>query len=329
MHHPRSYHTLTSLPDGTVLATGGTSRSDGVDMSTAVLPAEIWNPETETWTEMAAQATAAATTRPRCCCRTAACSRPAAGSCPATRSSTSATRRSSRRRTCSRARARRSRRRPRRVQHGSTLHGRRRRPRSSIAKVSLVRLGSVTHTFDQNQRFIPLNFTNTGGVASACRRPRTRTSRLPATTCSSSSTATACRRWPSSSRMPAPNEDATAPTAPTNLSATGGLGKVDLTWTASTRQRRRSAATTSTAPRRPGFTPTAANRVGQPTGTSFTDSGLAGGHLLLPGPGRGPGGQPEHAVGRGDRDRDRRHHRPDRLGHRARRRRHASRRRSP
>ena len=55
MHHPRSFETITSLPDGTSIVTGGTSRSDGVDMSTAVLPAEIWNPETETWTEMAAQ----------------------------------------------------------------------------------------------------------------------------------------------------------------------------------------------------------------------------------------------------------------------------------
>jgi hypothetical protein len=50
MAHARSYHNLTLLPDGTVLASGGGSRSDGVDAANAVLPAEIWNPDTETWT---------------------------------------------------------------------------------------------------------------------------------------------------------------------------------------------------------------------------------------------------------------------------------------
>ena len=50
MAHGRAYHNMTLLPDGTVLASGGSSRSDGVDLSRSVLPAEIWNPDTETWT---------------------------------------------------------------------------------------------------------------------------------------------------------------------------------------------------------------------------------------------------------------------------------------
>ena len=33
-----------------MLASGGSSRSDGVDLTKSVLPAEIWNPDTETWT---------------------------------------------------------------------------------------------------------------------------------------------------------------------------------------------------------------------------------------------------------------------------------------
>ena len=41
------------LPDGTVLAAGGMSTSDGTDLSKAVLPTEIWNPDTETWTTVA------------------------------------------------------------------------------------------------------------------------------------------------------------------------------------------------------------------------------------------------------------------------------------
>ena len=35
-----------------MLASGGGSRSDGVDIGNSVLPAEIWNPDTETWTKV-------------------------------------------------------------------------------------------------------------------------------------------------------------------------------------------------------------------------------------------------------------------------------------
>jgi hypothetical protein len=33
----------------------------------------------------------------------------------------------------------------------------------TIVQVTLVRLSSVTHAFDQNQRFVPLSFTRTAG----------------------------------------------------------------------------------------------------------------------------------------------------------------------
>ena len=48
---------MTLLPDGTVLASGGMTTSDGVDLSKAVLPAEIWDPATETWTTVASLTT--------------------------------------------------------------------------------------------------------------------------------------------------------------------------------------------------------------------------------------------------------------------------------
>ena len=48
-----------------------------------------------------------------------------------------------------------------------------------------------------------------------------------------------------------------------------------------------------------GFTPGAANRIAQPTGTSYTDSGLARRHLLLQGGRRGRGRQRRPAVERG------------------------------
>ena len=47
------------LPDGKVLATGGDTTSDGRDLTKAALAAELWDPDTETWTTMAAQQTGA------------------------------------------------------------------------------------------------------------------------------------------------------------------------------------------------------------------------------------------------------------------------------
>src|SRR5215475_8055181 len=53
MAFPRTYLTLTLLPDGTVLATGGGGTTDPGGVSGAVHEAELWSPATETWTIMA------------------------------------------------------------------------------------------------------------------------------------------------------------------------------------------------------------------------------------------------------------------------------------
>ncbi len=53
MEYKRAYHTLTVLPDGKVLATGGQTTTDGVDRRTGILAAEMWDPDTNTWTTMA------------------------------------------------------------------------------------------------------------------------------------------------------------------------------------------------------------------------------------------------------------------------------------
>jgi Domain of unknown function (DUF1929)/F5/8 type C domain len=53
----RRQHNLTTLADGSVLATGGQSTNGGgglVDLANAVYAAERWDPQTETWTELAA-----------------------------------------------------------------------------------------------------------------------------------------------------------------------------------------------------------------------------------------------------------------------------------
>src|SRR6266850_4270931 len=53
--YPRAFHNLTLFPDGSVLATGGGTTRDGVDYQNAVLAAELWRPQTKTWTTMSAE----------------------------------------------------------------------------------------------------------------------------------------------------------------------------------------------------------------------------------------------------------------------------------
>ncbi len=53
MHYARIYHTLTMLANGEVLAIGGEDSSNQEIVTSGVLPTEIWNPTTETWTPAA------------------------------------------------------------------------------------------------------------------------------------------------------------------------------------------------------------------------------------------------------------------------------------
>ena len=57
MAHARIYHTLTMLADGSVLAVGGeptAGQTGQSEVSGGVLPSEIWNPATQTWSPAAA-----------------------------------------------------------------------------------------------------------------------------------------------------------------------------------------------------------------------------------------------------------------------------------
>ena len=74
---------------------------------------------------------------------------------------------------------------------------------------------------------------------------------------------------------PVAPQDAQAPTAPSNLTATGSLTSAQLNWTGSTDDTgvARYNVHRSTSP---GFTPSAANRIAQPTGTSYTDTPSGG-----------------------------------------------------
>jgi beta-lactam-binding protein with PASTA domain len=53
MAFPRSFHNLTMLPDGTTLVTGGGTDRSAFISSNGVLPAELWSPVSGTWTTLA------------------------------------------------------------------------------------------------------------------------------------------------------------------------------------------------------------------------------------------------------------------------------------
>jgi galactose oxidase-like protein/Big-like domain-containing protein/Kelch motif protein len=57
MVYSRSFLNLPVLPDGTVLAIGGETDKNGGNIANAVYPAELWSPQTQTWTTMGAMHT--------------------------------------------------------------------------------------------------------------------------------------------------------------------------------------------------------------------------------------------------------------------------------
>ncbi len=269
MAHGRSYHNMTLLPDGTVLASGGQSNSDGTDLTKSVLPAEIWNPDTETWT------TVAPLTNGRLYHSTALLLpdgrvlMAGGGALPGRATDQKNAEIYSPpylfkgpRPTISSA--------PSAANYGASFDVT--TPNAAqIAKVSLIRSPSVTHAFDQNQRFQFLSFTAGAGKVTV--------------------------HAPASANLAPPGDyllflvdtngvpsvgsfvrigDTVAPTAPSNLTASGSPGQVTLSWTASSDNggvAHYNVHRSTTA----GFTPSTANRIAQPTGTNYVNGTLGAG----------------------------------------------------
>jgi len=159
MQFARRHLNATVLPDGQVLVTGGVSGAGFNNYATGVHEAELWNPETGAWTTLAANGVNRAYHAVSLLLPSGAVLHGASGDAAA----------------------------PRETSHEIFLppylfrgsrptitsgpaavgYGQRFEIQTSYAAqitgVSLIRLGSVTHAFDVNTRFVPLAFSATTG----------------------------------------------------------------------------------------------------------------------------------------------------------------------
>jgi chitodextrinase len=267
----RVTHNQTPLPDGNVLVTGGSTNANVSIVSAAVYEAEMWSPTTETWKTMARMqvqrvyhSTALLMPDGRVLVGGGGRFdsginqfsveiysppylfqgvRPAIASAPGT------------------------------LQYASSFFVG--TPDASrIASVSLIRLGSVTHAFNQNQRFMNLTFQPAAGGITI-QAPQDGNYAPPGYYMLFLVDANGVPSIASFVRLPAPYEDTQPPTALTNLTASGSIGSASLSWTAATDNFGVTGYHIHRSPTS-GFTPSAANEEGETTETTFTDSGIAG-----------------------------------------------------
>ncbi|PYQ77748.1 MAG: hypothetical protein DMG01_13865 [Acidobacteria bacterium] len=272
MAHARAFHNSTLLPDGTVLVTGGGSTLDGHDVTKAVFPAELWSPAIETWRTLASASV------PRLYHSTAlllpdgrvlsAGSGNDSGAVDQTRGQIFSPPYLFKGARPAIASA------PDVIAYGGSFSVQT-PDAASIASVSLIRLGAVTHAFDEDQRFVSLAFTAAAGALSI-QAPANANLAPPGYYMLFLVGSNGVPSVASFVRLPTGAADLIPPTAPGALTANGGLGSATLSWTASADNTgvalynvHRS--TTS------GFAPSAANRIGQSTSTTFTDAGVAAG----------------------------------------------------
>lgn len=269
MAEPRAYHTLTVLPDGSVLVTGGVQTTH-VASPIPSLSAEVWNPQTETWTQLSSAQVkrayhSSALLLPDGRVLVSGSGGDAAGlmtnelnaeifSPPYLFKGP--------RPTITNA--------PASMSSGST-YGLSTPNAATISSVSLVRTGAVTHTFNSNQRYVPLSFNQNAAGGLDIQIPANSNILPPGYY---------MLFVVDQSGVPSVasfvNIDSEPPTDPTNLAAGVTGTSVTLTWSGSTDNMAVTGydvyrSTTS------GFTPLPANRIAQVTSVLYIDSGLAAG----------------------------------------------------
>jgi hypothetical protein len=273
MAFPRTQHNLTLLPDGTVLATGGSRNSDVFDLAPAVYEAELWSPTTETWKTVARMQVprvyhSTALLLPDGRVLSAGGGHPEGfgvaqfsaeiyspaylfkGPRPIITSAPTAP-----------------------LQHGGSFFVQ--TPDASrIAMVSLVRTGSVTHAFDANQRFLPLTFQQASGGLTV-QSPGNAYLAPPGYYMLFLVDTNGVPSVGSFVRFPSPGDDVQPPSPPSGLTVTSSTGRVSLSWSAAT-DNVGVAGYNIHRSTSPGFVPTTANRVGQTNATvrTYTDTGF-------------------------------------------------------
>ncbi len=274
MNFPRAYENLTLLPDGKVLASGGESASDGIDLTKAVLPAEMWDPATEKWTTVASLTNGREYHSTALLLPDGRVLMAGGGQLPGSGATDQTNAEiysppylfNGARPTITGA--------PGTIQYGSSFTVQT-PDAASITKVALIRTPSVTHAFDQNQRYIPVSFTAGSGQLTV-QAPAAANNAPPGYYMLFILNGNGVPSVASFVRFPAPWEDTQAPTAPSGLTATPGTGTVTLSWTAATDNVAVTKydvyrSTTS------GFTPSPANQIGSNSTTTFTDNTVATG----------------------------------------------------
>ena len=274
MAFPRSFHNLTVLPDGHVLATGGGTTTDPADHSKAVYEAELWSPTTRTWITLSRSQIprlyhSTALLLPDATVLVAGGGRQNGRSQPDPADEPNAEIFS-----------------PPYLFKGP-------RPvmtsapsvipyngafsvvtpdAARIGSVSLIALGAVTHAFNENQRFVPLAFAPATGSLNL-QGPSNGNTAPPGPYMLFLVDTNGVPSVAAMVRLPGPGEDTQPPTPPGNLTAAASTGAATLNWSPSTDDVGVLLYNVHRSPTS-GFTPTTANRIGQPSGTIYTDTSL-------------------------------------------------------
>ena len=276
MAYPRIYHTLTMLADGTALAVGGeptAGQTGQSEVSGGVLPSEIWNPSTQAWTRVASTGAtrgyhSTAILMPDATVLVAGSGEANPGypgqtsaqvfsppylfkgARPTISSATAAT------------------------TYGGTISVST-PDAASIGSVNLVSLGADTHQSDMDQHFVPLNFAAGSGSlsvqapASGAIAPPGHYMLFIVNTNGVPSVASMVNLTASPS--------ATAPSAPTAVTATPGNGSASVSWTAPVSDGGRTITQYAVTPNAGTVAGTPVTVTGAPPATSATVGGLTNG----------------------------------------------------